>query len=113
MEIVDSTCHLDGAVLDTNLRGEMVFPLVAALMRRGVLFIFATGYDQGEHPTTILRRPLMREAAGYSEDRGSAFPPAAFADTLKSPSGTNAKCRDVRYTAAIGRRAEVTQTSSN
>jgi hypothetical protein len=50
MEIVDSTCHLDGAVLDINLRGEMVFPLVAALMRRGVPFIFATGYDQGNIP---------------------------------------------------------------
>jgi hypothetical protein len=50
MEIVDSTCHLDGAVLDINLRGEMVFPLVAALMRRDVLFIFATGCDQGNIP---------------------------------------------------------------
>jgi hypothetical protein len=50
MEIVDSTCHLDGAVLDINLRGEMVIPLVAALMRRGVPFIFATGYDQGNIP---------------------------------------------------------------
>jgi len=30
---------------------------------------------------------------------------------VTSESGTNAKCRDVRYTVAIGGKAEVTRTS--
>jgi hypothetical protein len=33
-------------VLDINMRGEMVFLVVDALRKRGVPFIFATGYDQ-------------------------------------------------------------------
>jgi CheY-like chemotaxis protein len=35
---------LDGAVLDVNLGGRMVFPLADALKARGVPFVFATGY---------------------------------------------------------------------
>jgi hypothetical protein len=37
-------------VFDINLRDELVFPLVVALKRRGLPFIFATGYDQGSIP---------------------------------------------------------------
>ena len=35
---------LDGAVLDINLDGEMVFPVAEVLRRRGVPFVFLTGY---------------------------------------------------------------------
>jgi hypothetical protein len=69
-----ASCQLDGAVLDINLRGELVFPLVAALKRRGLPFIFATGYDRGNIPQQYRDVPPLREAAGYPEDRGSAFP---------------------------------------
>lgn len=41
---------LDGAVLDINLRGEMVFPVADALTERGIPFVFATGYDGPEIP---------------------------------------------------------------
>jgi len=34
----------DGAVLDVNLGGEMVFPFAQALVEREVPFAFATGY---------------------------------------------------------------------
>jgi CheY-like chemotaxis protein len=36
---------LDAAVLDINLKGQMVFPVADALREQGVPFIFATGYD--------------------------------------------------------------------
>lgn len=36
---------LDGAVLDVNLQGGVVFPVVEELRRRGVPVVFATGYD--------------------------------------------------------------------
>jgi CheY-like chemotaxis protein len=36
---------IDWAVLDINLRGEMVYPLADALRQRGIPFLFATGYD--------------------------------------------------------------------
>jgi CheY-like chemotaxis protein len=37
--------RIDAAVLDINLQGEMVYPVAEALERRGVPFVFATGYD--------------------------------------------------------------------
>jgi DNA-binding response OmpR family regulator len=36
---------IDCAVLDINLKGEMVFPFADELAGRGVPFVFATGYD--------------------------------------------------------------------
>ena len=36
---------LDGAVLDVNLNGDWCFPIAEVLRRRGVPFIFLTGYD--------------------------------------------------------------------
>ena len=40
----------DFAVLDVNVKGEMIFPLAEALRERGVPFIFATGYDAAVLP---------------------------------------------------------------
>jgi two-component system, chemotaxis family, sensor kinase Cph1 len=36
--------RLDGAVLDINLEGKMVIPVAEVLRRRGVPFVFLTGY---------------------------------------------------------------------
>jgi CheY-like chemotaxis protein len=38
--------RLDAAVLDINLRGDVVYPVADALRARGVPFVFATGYEQ-------------------------------------------------------------------
>ena len=35
---------IDGAILDVNLRGELVYPVADALQRRGVPFVFVSGY---------------------------------------------------------------------
>jgi CheY-like chemotaxis protein len=35
---------LDGALLDINLRGELVYPVADALKARDVPFVFVTGY---------------------------------------------------------------------
>ena len=36
---------IDAAVLDVNLRDQMVFPLARTLRARNVPFVFTTGYD--------------------------------------------------------------------
>jgi len=41
---------LDGAVLDVNLRGKMIFPVADELIKRNVQCIFVTGYDQSVIP---------------------------------------------------------------
>ncbi len=43
--------EMDGAILDANLRGEMVFPAADLLLDRGVPFVFTTGYDASVFPS--------------------------------------------------------------
>ena len=50
LDLVEHGGHLDGAVLDIKVRGDMVFPVADALRARGVPFVFATGYDQQAIP---------------------------------------------------------------
>jgi len=50
LDLIDETEHLDAAVLDLNLRGEMAFAVADALIERGVPFVFATGYDKAVIP---------------------------------------------------------------
>ena len=41
------TAQLDGAVLDVNLHGQMIWPVADILSRRHVRLVFATGYAAG------------------------------------------------------------------
>jgi two-component SAPR family response regulator len=50
MKLLGSTKHLDGAILDINLQGEMAFPLADALMSRDIPFVFLTGYEPAMIP---------------------------------------------------------------
>lgn len=45
LALIEQTPQLGAAVLDINLKGEMVFPVADALRERRVPFVFATGYD--------------------------------------------------------------------
>ena len=61
--LLEGATALDGAVLDVNLRGEMVYPLADALRARGVPFMFATGYDAAHLPSkyrhvTCCQKPV-------------------------------------------------------
>jgi CheY-like chemotaxis protein len=44
-EIVEGDAAIDAAIIDINLRSEMVFPLARILRARNIPFVFATGYD--------------------------------------------------------------------
>ena len=58
---------IDGAVLDVNLGGELIYPLADVLVADRVPFIFITGYgaDEIEHRFStipVLQKPIEREA---------------------------------------------------
>lgn len=53
MVLLGSTQHLDGAILDINLQGEMVFPLADALVSRSIPFVFLTGYEPAIIPPRL------------------------------------------------------------
>lgn len=42
-----SKADFDLAILDVNLNGEEVYPVAEILQRRGIPFIFSTGYGAG------------------------------------------------------------------
>jgi CheY-like chemotaxis protein len=45
LALIEACGHtLDGALLDVNLRGELAYPIADVLLRRGVPFVFVTGY---------------------------------------------------------------------
>ncbi len=57
---------IDFALLDVNLRGEMVFEIADALKERGIPFAFVTGYDRSAIPeryadVRIFDKPLRPE----------------------------------------------------
>jgi len=53
--------RLDAAVLDINLNGEMVFPVMEALTARGIPVVFATGYDQASVPAQYQDVPRWQK----------------------------------------------------
>jgi CheY-like chemotaxis protein len=62
-----SQAEFDVAILDVNLNGEPISPVVEVLVRRGLPFVFATGYGQRGVPepyrrTLTLQKPFQAEA---------------------------------------------------
>ena len=72
LQLIGSTDRIDSAVLDTNLKGEMVFPIVDVLMEQDVPFLFLTGYDQVSLPAHYV------DVAHYTKP----VSPAEVMDTL-------------------------------
>ena len=64
---------VDAAILDINLKGQMVFPLADVLREQGVPFVFATGYDAAAIPEAYRDVPLW-EKPFRPEDLAKALP---------------------------------------
>ena len=59
--------EFDVAILDVNLNGQPISPVVEILVERGLPFVFATGYGQRGVPeayraTPTLQKPFQAEA---------------------------------------------------
>lgn len=57
LERVRAGSPVAAAVLDLNLAGHQVWPLADQLMKRGVPFVFATGYDGTDIPARFSHVP--------------------------------------------------------
>ena len=67
------------AILDINLAGTLVYPVAEELMRRGIPFVFVTGYgiesiDQRFSDIPVLQKPIERETLQriFLNSRGDA-----------------------------------------
>jgi len=49
--LIQAEERIDGAVLDANLGGELVYPAADLLIERGVPIVFTTGYDASAIPS--------------------------------------------------------------
>lgn len=54
-----ATTGLDGAILDINVAGEMVFPIARILRERGIPFVFSSGYGMGKLPPDLRDVPML------------------------------------------------------
>jgi CheY-like chemotaxis protein len=61
LAIAASKEHIDGAVLDVNLRGEMVYPVADVLRSKGVPIVFTTGYDTGDVVSRFADAPCLQK----------------------------------------------------
>lgn len=50
---------LQGAVLDVNVAGERIDPIAAALQRRGIPFVFVTGYGEEGVAAPFNHHPVV------------------------------------------------------
>jgi CheY-like chemotaxis protein len=70
LDIVDSGCAADVAILDVNLAGKPVFPVAERLAATGIPIVFATGYGRSGLPerwqsNQVLQKPYtMEQIAG-------------------------------------------------
>ncbi|SFH69904.1 response regulator [Bradyrhizobium sp. Gha] len=63
LRILHDGSIIDGAVLDVNLRNEMIFPVAQELRARHVPFVFTTGYDKVSiapefHDVVLWEKPV-------------------------------------------------------
>ncbi|MDB6164616.1 MAG: response regulator receiver protein [Xanthomonadaceae bacterium] len=52
---------IDAAILDVNLAGRDVFPVADKLRKRGVPFMFASGYGERGLPTEFQGSPVLQK----------------------------------------------------
>jgi CheY-like chemotaxis protein len=80
LELVEHNGHLDAAVLDINLLGDVVYPVAGVFRARGVPFVFVTGYEQqpipGEYRNVVrFRKPIVRIPAKATSRSDAWRPP--------------------------------------
>jgi CheY-like chemotaxis protein len=61
LTLVHSPLAFDLAILDVNLGGKTVEPIAAAVERRGLPFVFVTGYGESGVPERFRGRPFLEK----------------------------------------------------
>ncbi|MDH0118033.1 Crp/Fnr family transcriptional regulator [Agrobacterium pusense] len=77
-ELLSNEADIAGAILDVRLGDEFVFPVADELERRGVPFVFATGFEPDIVPARhsdkiVLRKPTESRAIAVAL-AGAAYP---------------------------------------
>ena len=60
LELAESA-QIDLAILDINLAGEQSFPAALVLRRRGIPFVFSSGYDDQDVPEVWRNEKILQK----------------------------------------------------
>jgi CheY-like chemotaxis protein len=66
LDVAEHEHGLDGALLDVNLAGEMVYPVAAVLKMRRIPFAFVTGYDDRILPPSYRNAPVFDKPTDWA-----------------------------------------------
>lgn len=64
---IASATGIDVAILDVNLAGESIYPVVEALDARNVPFVFSTGYGSAGVAEQHRHRPVLDKPFGQND----------------------------------------------
>jgi CheY-like chemotaxis protein len=56
-----SNADIQCAILDVNLAGQEIYPVAEILAKRGVPFVFVTGYGEGSLAEPYRSRPALQK----------------------------------------------------
>lgn len=61
------TAIFDLAIVDINLGGESIEPVAETIDKRGLPFLFLSGYNSDSRPTAFAHRPALIKPATLSQ----------------------------------------------
>src|SRR5262245_44456132 len=100
------TAEFDLAILDVNLDGQPISPVVEALIARGTPFVFATGYGERGLPEPYRDRPMLKkpfQIEGLKQMLESALEREACWRARLSPAVVSSSAQPVPAKAGSGR----------
>ena len=59
--VLAETAVFDHAILDINIGGSSIVPVAEIVDRRGLPFIFMSGYGSGGRPEAFIERPALQK----------------------------------------------------
>ena len=79
--------HIDAAVLDVNLGGELIYPLADVLTADHVPFIFITGYGSEEIESRYSHVPVLQKPIEQDSLKSAFAISAAASASTQTPVG--------------------------
>jgi CheY-like chemotaxis protein len=74
LDLIRASSHIDAAVLDLNLGGEMAYPVADELLDRKIPFVFTTGYDPSTIPKRYAEIVVVQKPFLFEELAKALFP---------------------------------------
>jgi len=66
VQVLAETMFFDMAILDINIAGSSIAPVATIIARRGLPFIFVSGYGLASRPEEFIERPALQKPVSIS-----------------------------------------------